>query len=146
MQVDPDALAPKLPILRNFLHHLVYDLQPSCVVTQTPKTQAPYMILTPLSIAPHRYVSLVYRQPKDYTPPPLNLVEAVTRGPFDVDAYVEKASLVLVGGNFMMEGLSTTTCALVPGCTADGSGYAVVRDGSALDGVAESVKGLLGRK
>jgi hypothetical protein len=102
------------------------------------------MLLTPLSVAPHRYVSLIYRQPPNYSPPPLNLVEDVVRAPFDLDKYVRKAGLVLVGGNFMREGLGSTVCSLVPGCTADGRGYAGPRDGSALTGVGEVVKGLVG--
>jgi hypothetical protein len=104
------------------------------------------MLLTPLSVAPHRYVSLLYRQPKNYTPPQLNLVEDVVRAPFDLDKYVKEAGLVLVGGNFMKEGLGGTICALVPGCTSDGKGYTGPKDGSALTGVADLVKGLVGGK
>ncbi|KAF2113798.1 phosphatidylethanolamine-binding protein [Lophiotrema nucula] len=72
IQVDPDAPGPELPVLRHFLHHIVYDVQPSCIATQTPKTQARYMPLTPLSVSAHRYISLLYRQPPTaelYAPP-----------------------------------------------------------------------------
>jgi hypothetical protein len=104
------------------------------------------MLLTPLSIAPHCCVSLLYRQPENYTPPRLNLIEDVARAPFDVEAYVRDARLVLVGGNFMTEGLGSTVCALVHGCTADGKGYHGVKDGMALKGVGELVQGLVGGK
>jgi hypothetical protein len=40
----------------------------------------------------------------------------------------------------MREGLGSTVCALVPGCTADGVGYNGRLDGSALDGVVEAIK------
>lgn len=141
IQVDPDAPGPALPLLRQFLHHIIYDLQPSCVAAQSPKTQARYMALTPLSVSAHRYVSLLYRQPENYTPPQLNLVEDVVRAPFSLENYVNEAGLVLVGGNFMREGLGTTVCALVPGCTADGVGYDGPLDGTALDGVLALIPG-----
>lgn len=64
-----------------------------------------YMAPTPLSVAPHRYVSLVYRQPGNYTPPEVGVVEGVVRTGFDLGEYVGEGGLVLVGGNFMREGL-----------------------------------------
>jgi hypothetical protein len=145
IQVDPDAPGPALPLLRQFLHHIIYDVQPSCIPSQSPKTQASYMLLTPLSVAPHRYVSLLYRQPQgSYTPPPLSVVDSVARAPFDLQKYVREAGLVLVGGNFMREGLGSTVCALVPRCTVDGVGYNGPLDGSALNGVVEVIKGARG--
>ena len=90
------------------------------------------MLLTPLSVSAHRYVSLLYRQPPNYTPPPLNLVEDLARAPFDLQKYVNEGGLTLVGGNYMLEGLGTTLCALVRGCTTDGVGYSGPKDGSAL--------------
>ncbi|KAJ0361693.1 hypothetical protein COL26b_013642 [Colletotrichum chrysophilum] len=87
IQLDPDAPGPSLPLLRSYLHHIIYNLQPSCVFAQSPVTEARYMPLTPLSVAPHRYVSLLFRQPPgEYTPPALNLVEDVARAPFDLAA------------------------------------------------------------
>jgi hypothetical protein len=139
IQVDPDAPGPSFPILRQFLHHIVYDVQPSCVAAQSPKTQARYMALTPLSVQAHRYVSLIYRQPANYSPPPLNLVEEVARAPFDLQKYVSEGGLTLVGGNFMREGLGTTLCAVVPGCTRTGEGYEGPRDGSALPDIRDYV-------
>ncbi|KAH0429029.1 phosphatidylethanolamine-binding protein [Colletotrichum camelliae] len=133
IQLDPDAPGPSLPLLRSYLHHITYNLQPSCVFAQSPQTQARYMPLTPLSVAPHRYVSLLFRQPSgDYKPPALNLVEDVARAPFDLGAYVQQAGLVLVGGNFMREGLGSSVCALVPGCTSSGVGYVGPQNGTAL--------------
>ncbi|CAI0653047.1 unnamed protein product, partial [Colletotrichum noveboracense] len=133
IQLDPDAPGPSLPLLRSYLHHIVYNLQPSCVFAQSPVTQARYMPLTPLSVAPHRYVSLLFRQPAgEYKPPALNLVEDVARAPFDLAAYVQQAGLVLVGGNFMREGLGSSVCALVPGCTSSGVGYGGAKNGTAL--------------
>ncbi|TDZ39981.1 OV-16 antigen [Colletotrichum spinosum] len=108
IQVDPDAPGPKLPLLRHFLHHIVYDLQASCIANQSPKTQARYMPLTPLSVSPHRYVSLLYRQVPGYKPPPLDLIEDIVRAPFDLQQYVDQGNLMLVGGNFMREGLGST--------------------------------------
>ncbi|KAL1598409.1 hypothetical protein SLS59_006693 [Nothophoma quercina] len=139
IQVDPDAPGPSFPILRQFLHHIVYDVQPQCIAAQTPKTQARYMALTPLSVQAHRYVSLIYRQPPNYTPPPLNLVEDIVRAPFDLQKYVAQGGLTLVGGNFMREGLGTTLCALVPGCTSTGEGYNGPRDGTALPDIRNYV-------
>ncbi|KAH7083568.1 phosphatidylethanolamine-binding-like protein [Paraphoma chrysanthemicola] len=141
IQVDPDAPGPALPLLRQFLHHIVYDIQPSCIAAQTPKTQARYMPPTPLSVSAHRYVSLLYRQPPNYTPPQLNLIEDIVRAPFDLQAYVAEGGLELVGGNFMREGLGTTLCAIVPGCTATGEGYDGPLDGSALTGVVDIITG-----
>jgi hypothetical protein len=119
IQVDPDAPGPALPILRHFLHHIVYDVQPSCIAAQTAKTQVPYRLLTPLSVSAHRFVSLLYRQPPNYTPPPVNLVEDLVRGSFDLQKYVTEGGLTLVGGNYLLEGLGSTVCALLPGCTAN---------------------------
>ena len=100
------------------------------------------MPLTPLSVAAHRYVSLVYRQPPNYTPPPLNPVDAVARAPFNLAQYVRQGGLTLVGGNYMKEGLGTTVCALVPGCTQNGVGYTGPKDGSAEP--ANGIGGLIG--
>ncbi|KAE9579251.1 hypothetical protein CGMCC3_g4931 [Colletotrichum fructicola] len=133
IQLDPDAPGPSLPLLRSYLHHIIYNLQPSCVFAQSPVIQARYMPLTPLSVAPHRYVSLLFRQPAgEYKPPALNLIEDVARAPFDLAAYVQQAGLVLVGGNFMREGLGSSVCALVPGCTSSGVGYVGAKNGTAL--------------
>jgi hypothetical protein len=104
-----------------------------------------YMPLTPLSVAAHRFVSLIYRQPPNYTPPELSVVDSVARAPFDLQGYVEEGGLQLVGGNFMREGLGTTVCALVPGCTVDGEGYEGPLDGSAGDGALEVIAGLGGQ-
>ena len=82
-------------------------------------------------------MSLLYRQPPDYRPPPLNLVDEVVRAPFNLQNYVNKGGLKLVGGNFKREGLATTVCALVPGCTQTGKGYSGPLDRSAVpkDGI-----------
>jgi hypothetical protein len=79
---------------------------------------------TPLSVAPHRYTFLIYRQPPNYVPPPsLNYVPGV-RAKFDLAAYVKEAKLQgPVGGNYYREGLAQDICLLTPGCTADGVGY-----------------------
>ena len=97
------------------------------------------MALTPLSVQAHRYVSLIYRQPSNYVPPPLNLVEDVVRAPFDLQKYVAEGGLTLVGGNFMREGLGTTLCAVVPGCTSTGEGYNGPRDGTALPDIRKYI-------
>ena len=78
--VDPDAPEPTSPLLRYFLHYIVSDAQPDCVASQNRKVVAPYMFPTPLSIAPHRYTMLVYRQPPNYVsvPPPKMLVPSLT--------------------------------------------------------------------
>jgi len=49
----------------------------------------------------------VYRQPAGVFVPPVQLAE-ITRNNFDLGGFVEKAGLVLVGGNFLREGLAST--------------------------------------
>lgn len=122
--LDPDAPGPAAPILKDFLHLIISNAKPSCIATQNAETVAPYMPLTPLSVAEHRYTFLVYRQPPNYVPPPsLNYLPGV-RNNFDLNAYVAEAGLMgPVGGNYMLEGLDTTVCAITPNCTQDGSGY-----------------------
>ncbi|KAK5726490.1 hypothetical protein LTR17_012715 [Elasticomyces elasticus] len=120
---DPDAPGPAAPVLKDFLHLIISDAQPSCIINQSRKTLAIYQPLTPLSIAAHRYTFLVYRQPPNYTPPPsVNYLPGV-RAAFDLNGYVAEGGLTLVGGNYMREGLSSTVCAITPGCTHDGKGY-----------------------
>lgn len=122
--LDPDAPGPKLPILADFLHWIVSDVQPSCVANQKRKQVAPYMSPTPLSVAPHRYTYLIYRQPPNYVPPPsLNYVPGV-RAKFDLAKYIKDSGLIgPVGGNYYREGLAQTVCLVTPGCTQDGTGY-----------------------
>jgi phosphatidylethanolamine-binding protein (PEBP) family uncharacterized protein len=104
---DPDAPGPEAPILKDFLHWIVSDVQPKCITTQKRKTVAPYMLPTPLSVAEHRYTFLVYRQPPNYIPPPsLNYLPGARAG-FDLNAYVKEAKLEgPVGGNYYLEGLA----------------------------------------
>lgn len=62
---------------------------------------------TPLSVAPHRYTFLVYRQPPNYTPPVDVHYAPGVRNNFDLNAYVAKAGLQgPVGGNYYLEGLA----------------------------------------
>lgn len=124
IMVDPDAPGPAAPILRYFLHWIVSDVQPSCITTQTRKMVAMYMSPTPLSVAPHRYTFLIYRQPPNYVPPPsLNYLPGV-RAKFDLPGYVKQAKLEgPVGGNYYREGQAQNLCLALPGCTADGTGY-----------------------
>ncbi|KAI6843231.1 hypothetical protein KC340_g1401 [Hortaea werneckii] len=122
--VDPDAPGPEAPILADFLHLIVSDAQPSCISNQKRKTVASYMPLTPLSVSPHRYTFLVYRQPPNYTPPPSLMYLPGVRNNFDLNGYVEKAGLIgPLGGNFMRQGLAQDVCAITPNCTQDGTGY-----------------------
>lgn len=104
---DPDAPGLEAPILKDFLHLIVSDVQPKCITDQKRKTVAPYMLLTPLSVAEHRYTFLVYRQPPNYVPPPsLNYLPGARAG-FDLDAYVKEAKLEgPVCGNYLLQGLS----------------------------------------
>jgi phosphatidylethanolamine-binding protein (PEBP) family uncharacterized protein len=106
IMADPDAPNPSAPILKDFLHWIVSDVQPKCITTQKRKTVAPYMLPTPLSVAEHRYTFLVYRQPPNYVPPPsLNYLPGA-RAAFDLEAYVKEAKLEgPVGGNYYLEGL-----------------------------------------
>ncbi|KAK5686476.1 hypothetical protein LTS10_002594 [Elasticomyces elasticus] len=121
--IDPDAPGPAAPVLKDFVHLIISDAQPSCIINQARKTLAIYQPLTPLSIAAHRYTFLVYRQPPNYTPPPsVNYLPGL-RAAFDLNGYVAQGGLTLVGGNFLGEGLSSTVCAITPGCTQDGKGY-----------------------
>jgi phosphatidylethanolamine-binding protein (PEBP) family uncharacterized protein len=106
IMADPDAPNPSAPILKDFLHWIVSDVQPNCVATQKRKTVAPYMLPTPLSVAEHRYTYLIYRQPPNYVPPPsLNYLPGA-RASFNLAAYVKEAKLEgPVGGNYYLEGL-----------------------------------------
>jgi len=59
--VDPDAPGPEAPILRQFLHTIVYNISPSCMPNPATTTEGgtvfvPYAPLTPLSVASHRCV------------------------------------------------------------------------------------------
>jgi len=96
----------------------IYNAQPACITSQSPVTIAPYMSLTPFSVAPHRYTFLVYRQPPNYTPPPdVHYVPGV-RNNFALNIYVAKAGLMgPVGGNYMREGLAQDICLITPNCT-----------------------------
>ncbi|KAM0718473.1 hypothetical protein Q7P37_005543 [Cladosporium fusiforme] len=116
IMVDPDAPGPAAPILADFLHWIVSDVQPKCITTQVRKMVAMYMTPTPLSVAPHRYVFLIYRQPPNYVPPPsLNYLPA-NRAKFDLAGYVAKAKLQgPVGGNYYREGQAQNVCLLIPG-------------------------------
>jgi hypothetical protein len=98
IQVDPDVPGPSLHLLREFLHHIVYDVQFACIAAQTSRAQANYMALTPLSVQAHRYVSPICRQPPNYTALPLNSVEDVFRAPINLQKYVlGENSRLLVG-------------------------------------------------
>ncbi|EMC98820.1 hypothetical protein BAUCODRAFT_145840 [Baudoinia panamericana UAMH 10762] len=122
--VDPDAPGPAAPIFKDFLHIIIANAQPSCVTSQTRTTLASYQLLTPLSIAAHRYTILVYRQPPNYTPPvDIHYLPGV-RNNFDLNGYVAEAGLIgPVGGNYFMEGLAQAVCLVTPNCTSDGTGY-----------------------
>jgi phosphatidylethanolamine-binding protein (PEBP) family uncharacterized protein len=107
IMADPDAPNPAAPILKDFLHWIMSDVQPKCITNQKRKTVAPYMLPTPLSVAEHRYTFLVYRQPPNYVPPPsLNYLPGARAG-FDLNAYVKEAKLEgPIGGNYYLEGLA----------------------------------------
>ncbi|KAL9093525.1 MAG: hypothetical protein Q9165_003920 [Trypethelium subeluteriae] len=122
--VDPDAPGPALPVLSDFLHLIIENAQPSCIITQSPIDLASYMSLTPLSVAPHRYTILVYRQPPNYVAPVDPQYAPGVRNNFDLNGYVAEAGLQgPVAGNFFTEGLSSTDCAITPNCTQNGTGY-----------------------
>ncbi|KAF2754929.1 hypothetical protein EJ05DRAFT_479334 [Pseudovirgaria hyperparasitica] len=108
--VDPDAPDMELPLFLHFLHYKIYDLQPDCPGPD-PEVQASYMLLTPLSVSQHRYILLVYRQPPNYTPTPIDPVTLVAHAPFNLQQYAADNKLELVGGNFMQEGLSNVLSA-----------------------------------
>lgn len=105
---DPDAPGPTgtgaPAALSFFLHQATYNLQPECIKSQSPTTVTVpgYRALTPLSTARHRYIELIYRQPKNFAPP---TQLALTTSNFDLNGFVKQNQLVLVGGNFIREGL-----------------------------------------
>lgn len=103
---DPDAPDPSITILGNFLHTIVSDAQPGCVINQLRKTVAPYMLATPFGLAGHRYTFLVYRQPAGYEPPAeLSNLPGV-RARFNVTQYVTENKLEgPVAGNYFLQGL-----------------------------------------
>ncbi|KAI9702642.1 MAG: hypothetical protein M1820_006148 [Bogoriella megaspora] len=122
--VDPDAPGPALPVLKDFLHLIIDNAQPSCITSQSPTTLATYMSLTPLSVGAHRYTILVYRQPPNYLPPAGAPYAPGVRNNFDLNGYVAEAGLIgPVGGNFFREGLDSAVCGVTPNCTQDGSGF-----------------------
>ena len=55
----------------------------------------------------HRYTLLVYRQPEGTFVPQLQVGEA-GRALFQLQEFVDAGGLVLVGGNYFLEGLDTT--------------------------------------
>ncbi|KAL2075753.1 hypothetical protein VTL71DRAFT_696 [Oculimacula yallundae] len=108
--IDPDApgpdgtiQAPLQGVLSEFLHLAIEDAQPDCV-TENPRTVRMYLNPTPLSVASHRYIFLVYRQPKDYESP---LSLALTIPGLRLQQFVDKYKLELVGGNFYLQGAGT---------------------------------------
>ncbi|MCJ1443545.1 MAG: hypothetical protein MMC23_004043 [Stictis urceolatum] len=107
--LDPDAPGPNSPALLqvlvdDFLHLAVQDVQPSCITSQTPSVIRPYLSLTPLSLPAHRYTFLAYRQPKNFVAPAT--LRATIFG-LKLGEFVDKYGLVLVGGNFLTEGIAS---------------------------------------
>nr|OQO18230.1 hypothetical protein B0A51_15464 [Rachicladosporium sp. CCFEE 5018] len=110
----PTNSAP--PIIYAFLRHLTSLLSSTMVTMQllkllaataTRKTLASYMSPTPLSVAPHRYTFLVYRQLKNYVPPPSLNYAPGARNNFDLAAYVKQGGLQgPVRANYYREGLA----------------------------------------
>ncbi|KAF1924204.1 uncharacterized protein M421DRAFT_9031 [Didymella exigua CBS 183.55] len=103
----------------------------------SPSTQKPTPTRRPQTVV-HRRADA--QDPPNYTSRPLELVEDVVRAPFDLQKYVTEGGLVLVGGNFMREGLMKTLCAVVPGCSATGQGYTGPRDGKASPDIRKYVE------
>nr|XP_018903380.1 PREDICTED: uncharacterized protein LOC109034597 [Bemisia tabaci]XP_018903381.1 PREDICTED: uncharacterized protein LOC109034597 [Bemisia tabaci] len=62
---DPDAPAPEAPILSPILHYASCNILKN--KTDTGITLADYLLPTPLSVAPHRYITFVFSQ-KDILP------------------------------------------------------------------------------
>ncbi|KAI9685662.1 MAG: hypothetical protein M1822_004222 [Bathelium mastoideum] len=122
--VDPDAPGPGNPVLADVLHFLYDNAQPSCITNQSPNILAAYMSPSPLSVAPHRYTFLVYRQPPNYVAPADPQYSLADRISFNLTAYVAKAGLEgPVAGNFFREGLTSAECAATPNCTETGVGF-----------------------
>lgn len=107
LYVDPDAPGPTgtgtPAALSFFLHEAISNKQPSCIANQKSVTVTVpgYRALTPLSVARHRYLMLVYRQPPNFIPP---ATLALTTSNFDLNGFVKANGLTLVGGNFIREG------------------------------------------
>ncbi|USW53335.1 Putative phosphatidylethanolamine-binding protein [Septoria linicola] len=106
IMADPDAPNSELPILSPFLHLIISDAQAECVGGQNRITVAPYMFPTPLSVAPHKYTFLIYRQPPNYVPPPMLQNLPGLRARFPLLDYVKNNNLTgPIAGNFYLEGL-----------------------------------------
>lgn len=103
--VDPDVPNPDgvAGVRVEYLHWAVSNAQPSCITSQSPRTDVIYQTLTPASTQQHRYTFLVYRQPPGYVP---DTVLLNTRTPFDMAGYAKKKGLTLVGGNFLREAIT----------------------------------------
>lgn len=94
------------PILSPFLHWIISDAQAECVQGQNRIRVAPYMLPTPLSVAPHKYTFLIYRQPENYVPPPMLQNLPGLRARFPLLDYVNENNLTgPIAGNFYREGL-----------------------------------------
>ncbi|KAI9723975.1 MAG: hypothetical protein M1812_000693 [Candelaria pacifica] len=120
--LDPDVPNPNLPATRillsgSFVHLLTYDISPeTCLTSQNTQTQPqtentqngktldPYISLAPLSVEPHRYTFLVFRQPEDFEP---SVALAADRLALDVEEFAQVNGLVLVGGEFLREGVGS---------------------------------------
>jgi phosphatidylethanolamine-binding protein (PEBP) family uncharacterized protein len=124
IMVDPDATGTTVSILADSLHWIVADVQPKCITMQQRKQVAMYMFPTSLSVNPHTYVFLVYRQPPNYVPPPSLDYLPGARAKFDLAAYVKQAKLIgPVGDNYYREGQEQNVYLLLAGHTQDGTGY-----------------------
>lgn len=106
--VDPDAPSPKLPSLHFFLHEILYDAHPICTGIEV-KTKTPYLALTPLSLAKHRYIFLVYRQPAGTFVPQIPVLPQAGRAMLDLAKFVKDNKLTgPISGNYVLQGLDST--------------------------------------
>ena len=106
IMADPDAPNSETPILAPFLHWIISDAQADCIQGQNRIRVAPYMFPTPLSVAPHLYTFLIYRQPPGYVPPPMLQNLPGLRARFPLLDYVRNNNLTgPIAGNFYQEGL-----------------------------------------
>ncbi|KAH7342875.1 hypothetical protein BKA65DRAFT_300053 [Rhexocercosporidium sp. MPI-PUGE-AT-0058] len=63
-----------------------------------------YLSATPLVVASHRYIFLVYRQPKNFESP---LARSLTIAGLNLQQFVDKYGLELVSGNYYLQGVGT---------------------------------------
>ncbi|XP_015791453.1 protein D2-like [Tetranychus urticae] len=100
--LDIDAPSPSAPIMRSFIHWMVVNALGGQLEPQS--TVHPYISPMPTpGLGAHRYVFMVFEQPKGFTIDPNATV--LDRNKFNVAEWVKQNTLFgPVAGNYFLEG------------------------------------------